>query len=88
MTHRPRGGPHPTPKNSAARPPVPIPTKETGAPIIGNFRKSVDPDELIANTDPAVLEPHRTTYQASRGGYFPEPDKPVPGAPLEGERSS
>ncbi|MFE7232544.1 hypothetical protein ACFVAF_18160 [Streptomyces sp. NPDC057596] len=45
------------------------------------FRASVDPKELIANTDPAVLEPHKTVYQPSRGGHFPEPPKPVPGTP-------
>lgn len=26
-------------------------------------------------------EGHETTYQPSRGGYFPPPKKPVPGAP-------
>ncbi|WP_262505432.1 hypothetical protein [Streptomyces sp. TRM68367] len=39
------------------------------------FRASVDPDELIANTDPAELEPHRTTYNADRGGHFPEDEQ-------------
>ncbi|NUK22056.1 hypothetical protein [Streptomyces lunaelactis] len=24
---------------------------------------------------------HETTYQASRGGYYPAKDKPVPGTP-------
>ena len=24
---------------------------------------------------------HETTYQSSRGGYFPPADKPVPGTP-------
>jgi hypothetical protein len=48
---------------------------------MGIFRRSVDPTELIANTDPSVLEPHVTTYQASRGGSFPPVKKPVPGTP-------
>jgi len=26
---------------------------------------------------------HETTYQASRGGWFPSPAKPVPGTPKE-----
>ncbi|MEU7154101.1 hypothetical protein AB0B15_39730 [Streptomyces sp. NPDC045456] len=26
---------------------------------------------------------HATTYQASRGGWYPEPDKPVPGTPKQ-----
>lgn len=55
---------------------------------MGIFRTSVDPDELIANTDPAVLEPHTTVYQASRGGYFPVEEEPVPGAPLAGPREA
>jgi hypothetical protein len=38
------------------------------------FRASVDPDELIANTPPEVLEPHKTVYDAARGGHFPVDD--------------
>lgn len=26
---------------------------------------------------------HETTYQASKGGYYPAPAKPVPGTPKE-----
>lgn len=35
------------------------------------FRASVDPDELIANTPPEVLEPHKTVYDPERGGHYP-----------------
>lgn len=38
------------------------------------FKRPIEPD------DPR-LTPHKTTYQASRGGYFPTPNKPVPGTP-------
>jgi len=31
---------------------------------------------------------HETTYQASRGGWYPAEDKPVPGTPLEGPREN
>lgn len=27
---------------------------------------------------------HATTYQASRGGHYPTPPKPVPGTPKKG----
>lgn len=56
MTHRPRGGPLPTAKKSAATPRTTHPEHETR---------------------------HATTYQASRGGYFPEREKPVPGTPKQ-----
>lgn len=29
---------------------------------------------------------HETTYQSSRGGWFPAPKKPTPGAPKEDEK--
>jgi hypothetical protein len=29
---------------------------------------------------------HETTYQASRGGWFPAPAKPVPGTPKKEEK--
>lgn len=38
------------------------------------FKKPIPAD------DPR-LKGHETTYQASRGGHFPEPQKPVPGKP-------
>jgi hypothetical protein len=34
----------------------------------------------LAEDDPR-RESQKTTYQASRGGWFPAPDKPVPGTP-------
>lgn len=40
------------------------------------WTKNPEPD------DPR-LQGHETTYQASRGGWFPTPDKPVPGTPQE-----
>lgn len=40
------------------------------------WSKNPEPD------DPR-LQGHETTYQASRGGYFPTRDKPVPGTPQE-----
>lgn len=39
---------------------------------MGIFRASVDPDELIANTDPAELEPHTTVYDEDRAGHYPQ----------------
>ncbi|UOB09088.1 hypothetical protein MQE23_08485 [Streptomyces sp. HP-A2021] len=44
------------------------------------WSKTPEPD------DPR-LAGHETTYQASRGGHFPEPDKPVPGTPQQDEAS-
>lgn len=44
------------------------------------FKRPIDPDD-------ERLEGHETVYCASRGGHFPVEDKPVPGAPQEGERS-
>ncbi|MYT58380.1 hypothetical protein GTW29_16920 [Streptomyces sp. SID7834] len=32
-------------------------------------------------TERTDLSAHETTYQASRGGFFPAPNKPVPGTP-------
>lgn len=40
------------------------------------FKKPIEPD------DPR-LDGYETVYQASRGGYFPVADKPVPGTPQE-----
>ena len=33
--------------------------------------------------DDPRLKGHETTYQASRGGYFPPTPQPVPGTPKE-----
>lgn len=38
---------------------------------MGEFRTIVDPDELIANTDPAELDPYTTVYDEQRGGHYP-----------------
>jgi len=38
------------------------------------WKKNPEPD------DPR-LKGHETVYQASRGGHFPDPKKPVPGTP-------
>jgi hypothetical protein len=43
------------------------------------FKKPIEPND-------ERLQGHGTTYQASRGGHFPVEDKPVPGAPQEGQR--
>jgi hypothetical protein len=37
----------------------------------------------ISKDDPR-LTGRETTYQSSRGGWFPEPKKPVPGTPKKG----
>lgn len=38
------------------------------------FPKPIEPD------DPR-LQGHETVYQASRGGHFPQEERPVPGTP-------
>ncbi|WP_158101940.1 hypothetical protein [Streptomyces swartbergensis] len=45
------------------------------------FRTSVPMSELRDKMSDADKQQHATTYQASRGGSFPEPAKPVPGTP-------
>lgn len=38
----------------------------------------------LKQPDPAKADPkYTTTYQASRGGWFPPTPKPVPGTPKE-----
>lgn len=39
-----------------------------------------------APKDDPRLKGHETTYQASRGGWFPAKAKPVPGTPKKGEK--
>lgn len=39
----------------------------------------------IRQDDPR-LDGHRTTYQSSRGGWFPEPEKPIPGKGQSGKK--
>lgn len=48
------------------------------------FRKSVSMDELRANQPEAQRGQNETTYQSSRGGWFPAKNKPVPGTPKKG----
>jgi hypothetical protein len=38
------------------------------------FPKPIEPDD-------ERLQGHETVYQASRGGHFPQAEKPVPGTP-------
>ncbi|MGV4930290.1 hypothetical protein [Streptomyces sp. HJ7] len=46
------------------------------------FRKTVPLDELREQRDRAGHDDSgdATTYQSSRGGWYPQADKPVPGA--------
>jgi hypothetical protein len=45
------------------------------------FRRSVPQDELRETMTPEQLARHATTFQASRGGHFPQKERPVPGQP-------
>lgn len=45
------------------------------------WTKNPDPDD-------ERLAGHETDYRSSQGGWYPPADKPVPGAPLEGEREA
>jgi hypothetical protein len=40
------------------------------------FPKPIDPDD-------ERLEGHETDYRASRGGWYPVEEKPVPGTPQQ-----
>ncbi|CAL9350558.1 hypothetical protein SUDANB1_00452 [Streptomyces sp. enrichment culture] len=40
------------------------------------------------SADDPRLQGHETTYQASRGGHFPPPEQPVPGAPKDDDEAS
>jgi hypothetical protein len=48
------------------------------------FRRSVPQQELREAMTEEQRAQHATTYQASRGGHYREPDKPVPGTPKKG----
>ncbi|MET9365773.1 hypothetical protein ABZX93_33360 [Streptomyces sp. NPDC006632] len=50
------------------------------------FRKTISQDELRESLTPEQRA-SGPTYQASRGGWFPEPAKPVPGTP-QGDRTA
>lgn len=49
------------------------------------FRKSVSQAELREKQSEQDRAQHATTYQPSRGGWFLEPVKPVPGTPKGGK---
>jgi hypothetical protein len=49
-----------------------------------NFRTSVDPVELLANTDPALLEEHTTVYDPDRGGHYPPRETTTNGQTQQG----
>jgi hypothetical protein len=51
------------------------------------FRRSIPQEELRAALSKEELDRHATTYQASRGGHFEEPEKPVPGTPKSARKS-
>lgn len=48
------------------------------------FRRIISQDDLRRAQTEEQREQHATTYQASRGGWFKTPDKPVPGTPQKG----
>lgn len=53
------------------------------------FRKTISQDELRSNLSEKDQQ-SGPTYQSSRGGWYPETDKPVPGTPQndnEGDRA-
>jgi hypothetical protein len=47
------------------------------------FRRTMPQDELRDSMTEEQRAQQATTYQASRGGYFPEREKPVPGTPKQ-----
>jgi hypothetical protein len=49
------------------------------------FRKTISQDELRRQL-PAEEQETGPTYQSSRGGWFPERVKPVPGTPKGGKK--
>jgi|GEM_PF-2070593 len=49
------------------------------------LRNSIPMSELRDKMSSDDQDKHATTYQASRGGHYPEPDKPVPGTPQNRE---
>lgn len=51
------------------------------------FRRSIPQAELRAGQPAQQRGQHETVYQASRGGHFPEPQRPVPGTPKQDDES-
>lgn len=47
------------------------------------FRRSIPQADLRQTMTPEQLAQHATTYQASRGGHYPQAQKPVPGKPKQ-----
>lgn len=45
------------------------------------FRRTVPQEELRSKLTAEERARHETTYQASRGGHFPKPQRPTPGTP-------
>lgn len=52
------------------------------------FQRTGSQDDLRATMTEEQLEQQATEYRASQGGWYPVEDKPVPGAPLEGPRTT
>ncbi|MGW1622933.1 hypothetical protein [Streptomyces sp. NPDC002172] len=48
------------------------------------FRASIPQAELAKHLTPEERE-SGPQYEASRGGWYPQEDKPVPGTPLNGQ---
>ncbi|MGW6603524.1 hypothetical protein [Streptomyces sp. NPDC055036] len=48
------------------------------------FRRSVPQNEL-RETQTSEQRESGPKYEASRGGWYPQEDKPVPGTPLNGQ---
>ncbi|MFD7868106.1 hypothetical protein [Streptomyces sp. NPDC059783] len=48
------------------------------------FRKTISQDELRSKL-PAAEQTSGPVYQSSRGGHYPETEKPIPGTPQDPE---
>jgi len=52
------------------------------------FQRTGSQEALRASATDEQLKQHQTVYQPSRGGHFPVEEKPVPGTPQNGPRTS
>jgi hypothetical protein len=52
------------------------------------FQRTGSQEDLRAGMTDQQLEEQATEYRAHLGGWYPVEDKPLPGAPLEGPRTS
>ena len=52
------------------------------------FQRTGSQDDLRATMTDQQLEDNATEYRPSQGGWYPVEAKPVPGAPLDGPRTS